>query len=44
MNSSSSNLMSYCSLAKKKKKNSSDREAVGAPFFGLTLYYRVFCF
>ena len=37
MNSSSSNQMSYCSLA---KKNSRYREAVGAPFFGLTLYYR----
>ena len=33
MNSSSSN----CSLAKKKWRY---REAVGAPFFGLTLYYR----
>ena len=44
MNNSSFDLMSYCSLTKKKKKNTSDREAVGAPFFGLTLYYRVFCF
>ena len=37
MNSSSSDLMSYCSLA---KKNLMYREAVGAPFSALTLYYR----
>ena len=37
MNSSSLDLMSYCSLA---KKNLMYREALGAPFFVLTLYYR----
>ena len=37
MNSSSSDLMSYCSLAKKILRY---REVIGAPFFGLTLYYR----
>ena len=37
MNNSSSDLMSYCSLAKKKLMY---REAFGAPFFTLTLYYR----
>ena len=37
MNSSSSDLMSYCSWA---KKISRDRESIGDPCFGLTLYYR----
>ena len=38
MNSSSSDPMGYCSLA--KKKNLMYREAIGAPFLALTLYYR----
>ena len=37
MNISSSSLMSYRSLA---KNNLRYRKTVGAPFFGLTLYYR----
>ena len=37
MNSSSLDLMSYCLLA---KKNLMYREALGTPFFVLTLYYR----
>ena len=37
MNSNSSDLMSYCSWA---KKNSRDRESIEDPFFGLNLYYR----
>ena len=37
MNSSLSDLISYCSWA---KKNSRYRVSIGDPFFGLTLYYR----
>ena len=37
MNSSPSDLMSYCSWA---KKNSSYRESIGDSFYGVILYYR----
>jgi len=39
MNSSPSNLMSYCLWA---KKNSGYRESIRNYFYGVTLYYRDF--